>query len=541
VLDNGFVNLDDDLYVYANPVVGEGVTPAGIRWALTDRQTGNWHPLTWLSHMADVSLFGLDPGKHHGVSLLLHLGSVALFWRLLHASTGRLLPSLAAALLFGVHPLRVESVAWASERKDVLALFFGMATLLLWVGHARRPGLLRWGAAMATALLALLAKPLAVAVPLLLLLLDWWPLGRWRSAGDLPALAVEKIPLLLATAGVSLATLEAQAHVGAIGLGGRGHLAAKAAYALAALGTYLGETVFPRGLAVYHPLDPLPPWGAAAWGGAAAVLVTLLALRFRREAPALAAGWAWFLVALAPVSGLVKAGAQAHADRYTYLPHAGLLLAVAWTAADLTARRSRWRTAVAAVAAVAVFLLLARRQTILWRDSVSLFSHTVALTGPNWLARINLAEALLERDDPQGALPHYREAAALRPEDGGTRHKLAATLSALGRGEEAILQYREAVRLDPLDADALVNLGILLAGRGRLEEAVESYRRALAIRPDHALGHYNLGTDLTALGRLDEAEAHFRGALALWPGFPEAARGLERVVALRRARREAPR
>ncbi len=484
VRGNGFVSVDDDLYVYANPFVLGGLSRAGAAWALRSTHAANWHPLTWLSHMADVSLFGLDAGAHHLVSLALHIANALLLLLALRRLTGRLPESALVAALFALHPLRVESVAWAAERKDVLGALLSLLTLLAYVRYAARPGALRYLAVPALLLLSLAAKPMAVTLPLLLLVLDGWPLGRLQRM-PLRRLLLEKAPLFLLALASSWVTLAAARAGGALDLLGETPLALRLGVAIDAAAGYLALTLLPASLSVFYPfpVEPLPAWqvGASAAVPAAASLLALLQARRR---PWLAAGWLWYLAAIAPVSGLVHAGTQAMADRYTYLPLIGPVLALVWTAAAPVRRR---RAAPAALAGVAALLLLlaalSHRQTRLWKDGETLLRHAVAAVPENWPARFSLG----------------------------------VNLEAAGRVAAAAAEYREVLRIRPSYVPANTNLGRLLCLQGRVPEALPLLRTAVRAQPGNSMLHLNLGLALEWLGRQEEAAASYAEAARLDP------------------------
>jgi Flp pilus assembly protein TadD len=545
VAGNGFVNFDDDDYLLDNPRVREGLTWGGIRWALTATWSHNWHPLTWISHMADVSLFGLDPAGHHLVSAGVHAANAVLLFLLLALATGRVWPPALGAALFALHPLRVESVAWAAERKDVLSACLYLAAAAAHVRHARRPGGGRYAAVLLLFALALLAKPMAVTLPLALLLLDFWPLGRLGRPGDGGrlhpwALLAEKVPLLLLSAASALVTYLVQASTGALNLHLQQRLLARLRNGAVSAVHYLVHTVWPEGLAVFYPFrEEGGPWTSLA---ALALLagLTLAVLLARRRAPWAAFGWGWYLAAVLPVLGLVQVGGQAMADRYTYLPSAGLMSAAAWG----TARLLRGRRALVPILPAALLLLfllagLTRRQVAHWRDSVTLFGHAVAVTEGNWLAWSNLGHAFYSAGDNRRAVDAYQRAL----EDHGAyvqaRNNLALALVGLGRFPEALSQYREAVRLAPDYQPAHLNLGALLARLGSLEEALAEYREALRLDPGSAEAHNNLGTLLLRLSRTEEAEGHFRTALGLKEYYADARFNLGLALELRGRDREA--
>jgi tetratricopeptide (TPR) repeat protein len=494
-----FIDYDDPLYVTENARVRAGLTPDGARWAFTTTHAGNWHPLTWLSHMLDVQLFGLDAGRHHLAGAALHALNAALLLLVLAAATGALAPAALAAALFAVHPLRVPSVAWAAERKDVLSALFFLLALAAYLAHARRPGARRLAAAVALFALGLLAKPMLVTLPLLLLVLDAWPLGRARGAGGSgpgrtpwPALVLEKAPFFALAAASAVVTWLAQHRGGAIL---PIPLADRLANAPVAALAYLGSAAWPARLAFFYPF-PRAGVPAAAWTAALAALAGLgaLAWRQRRERPYLLAGWAWYLLALLPVIGLVHVGDHARADRYTYLPLIGPAFALCWLAATAARRRPRLRGALALVAVALLVALSAatRRELAYWKDGPTLFARALAVTTGNFVAHGNLGALLLRDGDVGAALPHLEE----------------------------------AVRLRPAYYEGLQNLAVARARTGRTREAVDLLQRALAVSPDQPVAHFNLGQLLASLGDREGARRHFQRALELRPGFAEAARAL---------------
>ena len=534
-----FIGGDDTRYITENPAVQGGLSAAGVRWAFTTLHASNWHPLTWLSHLLDVSLFGLDARGHHATSVLLHALNAALLFLALERLTGRRWPSAFVAALFGVHPLHVESVAWVAERKDVLAGLFFMLLLLAYERYSRRGGTVRYLAVLALFALGLAAKPMLVTVPLVLLLLDFWPLGRMRfkhagaaGAPPLTRLLAEKAPLLALAAASSAITILAQRSGGAlVGLANiRPGL--RVANGVVSAATYLVRAAWPADLAVFYPY---PEGGIPA---AQILLSTLLlaalslaAAASLRRRPYLAAGGCWFAGMLVPVLGLVQVGLQARADRYTYLPLIGIFIAAAWFATD-AGRFVRRAAPVAAAAAVIAATVLSTVQARYWRDGETLFRRAIAVTSGNWHAHNNLGEALARQGRREEALQHYREALRARPGTAIAVLNIGGTLLDLGRTAEAVDALREAVRLTPGDFQARSTLGQALFARGLLREAESSFREAVRLRPDFAEARVDLGAVLANSGRLAEAEGNFRDAVRLKPGLFVAHVDLARLLAL---------
>lgn len=566
---NDFINFDDPVYVTDNPVVGAGLTLPGLRWACTSvGYASNWHPLTWLSHMLDVSLFGMSPGKQHLMSLLYHLATTAAVFLALKGMTGVAWPSAFAAALFAIHPLHVESVAWIAERKDVLCALFWVLALSAYTSWVRRRTPLRQAAVVLCFALALLAKPVAMTLPFVLLLLDYWPFGRFRAdgaaapkhSGAVPAagrLLTEKVPFFALSVASGLVTLLAQRQGGAVSSLEEFPFMVRVDNAILAAVRYLGKTLWPEDLAVFYPHAGvrLPVWEVAG-AGAILIGISILALRWRRRCPSLGVGWFWYLVTLAPVLGLVHVGSQAMADRYTYLSLIGVFVAFSWGVRVLASRRSGGGIVVV-VAATALLVLaagVARRQVGYWEDSVSLYRHALEVTESNWLVNNNLGMAYLQLDDYNRALAHFTEALSISPSyeqarrnrdytlvlqrvaaagDAGVQGVVAAgrrlarerlalgnALGRQGRLDEAAQRFREAVDLDPGLAEAFNNLGGALLSQGRLEESARSFEKAVALEPGNAAVHFNLGVVLEALGKTAEAGRQYREASNLKPGEP---------------------
>jgi protein O-mannosyl-transferase len=523
----GFVDFDDNLYVYENAKVAGGLSLKGLVWVFTHADCLLYHPLTMLSLMADYQLYGLHPGGYHLTNILLHTASVILLFLILRRMTGAMWRSAFVGAVFAIHPLRVESVAWVAERKDVLGTFFFMLTLGAYVRYVRKPeSLARYFMAAAAFVMALLSKPTVVTLPFVLLLLDYWPLQRTESR-KLSGLILEKIPLLVLSAAVCVATIFAAGQ----GIPDRAHvsMASHIGNALVSYVVYLRQMVWPEGLAVFYPRLAK---GNSIWTIAASCLVLTLitgaAWAFRRERRWLLAGWLWYLGMLAPMIGIVQAGAFAHADRMTYLPQIGIYVAVTWWVAEW--RLGRVACACLMIGVLAALMVSARQQTAYWQNSETLWTHTLACTTNNYMAQCNLANNLREQGNADEVIPHYLEAVQIEPDYAPARYNLGNALFDKGRLDEAIARYREALELRPRYAEARNNLGTALLQMGRVDEAIVEYQKAVQIKPLFLDAHYNLGVALDSTGRVDEAISHFRKALEIKPGYDKALDKLEQAL-----------
>lgn len=529
-----FISIDDPLYVTGNTIVSAGLTATGLGWALTTFHAANWHPLTWISHMVDVELFGLVPGGHHLVSVLLHALSAALLFRVLWGMTGSVGRSAAAATLFGIHPLRVESVAWIAERKDVLSSLFWILALLAYLRWVQLPSRRRYLGALAAFALGLLSKPMIITLPFVLLLLDFWPLNRLRLSArgcaspcaspgvPLSRLILEKVPFLLLAGASAMVTFVAQQGGGAVGSVADYPLPLRVGNALIAYVRYLQMTLWPRGLAMLYlyPEHGLP---TAEWLFAGVLLgvLTGYCAWFAARRPALAVGWFWYLGTLVPVIGLVQAGLQSRADRYTYIPHVGLFLAGAWGVRALPrAWPVGWKRALAGGAAVVLLALTlaTRTQLAAWKTNKSLFEHAVSVNPDNWVVRTEFGLILAEEGQLLEGIEHYRAALRANPDYRLTHFNLGVALNALGRVEEAVQAYATALRLSPSFAEAHHNLGVIELQQGRLAEAYAHFDAAARAQPGYADAHHSLGAVLLQQGNDREALKHLEQAFQLEPG-----------------------
>jgi protein O-mannosyl-transferase len=564
-----FVNFDDDRYVTENPHIHRGLTWETVTWAFAATEQGNWHPLTWLSHALDYELFHQNATGHHFTNLLIHAANVVLLFLFLIYATGRVGPSVFVAALFALHPINVESVAWVAERKNVLSTFFFFAALIAYPWYARKPGWRRYLAFAGLFALGLMSKPMVITLPFVLLLLDYWPLGRIQGgpAGTpripqarLSKLLAEKLPVLVLSAASARITMQAQQAGGAVRSVAQFSLGVRVENAVVAYATYLWKMVWPSHLA---PLYPHPGDSLAAWQVAISVIlllgVTWAVLRFRSKRYFLT-GWLWFLGTLVPVLGLVQVGDQAMADRYAYIPLVGIFVMIAWGAADLAdARQIGLGARIIPAACVLLALSVATyRQLGYWSSNYDLWTHTLAVTPRNFVAENNLGGALLLLGKPDEAYSHFEAAAEINPGDPMSHSNLGAYLQEHGKLSEAMVQYDRAIsltsdagllaatyanlgaayrklgedekardsydhalRLNPNQFNAYLGLGQLAEKRSQLDDAIYNYSKSVELRPTDT-GFVFLGRALESAGRRQEALAAYETALKLSPQSPEA-------------------
>jgi Flp pilus assembly protein TadD len=546
-----FVNFDDPTYVMQNRHVQAGLTSESIRWAFMTFDCGNWHPLTWLSLDLDSNLHGgLNAGGFHLTNVVLHTVNVLLLFLVLGSMTGQIWRSAMVAALFALHPLHVESVAWVSERKDVLSTLFGMLTLATYLWYVRRPGIGRYGLVVLACGLGLLAKPMLMTLPFVLLLLDYWPLrrvasGEWRVARKavasgqslvareeatpssiatshrpLATLVLEKLPLFALALSSCMITFVAQSHVEAVAPFEAFPLTSRICNALLAYTSYLGKMFWPQHLAVLYPHPGASVSIALALGaGTLLVAITVLVLGPGRRWPYLPVGWLWYLGTLVPVIGLVQVGAQGMADRYTYLPLIGVFLMLTWGVADLA---TAWRMphqylAVFGAAVVSACAVLTWIQVGYWSSSLHLWERAAEVVPNSIVAHMNAGTCYYDQRRFSDARKEFEKAAALDPKRAEPHVNLGNVLADLDLLEGAVTEYRKAIDLDPERALPHTNLGKLLAQRGHWREALTEYHSAIELDPSDAAPHDNLGTLLWQLGRLDEAAAEYRRAIELDP------------------------
>lgn len=518
-----FVNYDDDLYVTNRPEVQAGLSWEGVRWAFTTRESCNWHPITWLSHMLDCELFGLDAGIQHVVNLLLHTLNAILLFLTFQRMTGKLWRSGFVAALFALHPLHVESVAWVSERKDVLSTSFGLLALWSYSGYVKQPVRRRYVGSLVFFALSLLAKPMLVTLPFVMLLLDYWPLRRsgWMS------LVREKLPFFGLTVVSSVITFWAQHTGGVVVSIDRLPVWVRLCNAVVAYVWYAAKAIWPSNLALLYPYASAHLTWQASAAAVLVIMVTALVWRASSSHPHLLVGWLWYVGTLVPVIGLVQVGLQSVADRYSYIPLTGLFVMASWAVPEsLCAGRWRQVLGLGASALIGVFAMVTWVQVGVWQDSISLFRHALRVTKPTELIHANLGMALFHAGQHEQGIAHLEESLRLNPQYATAHNNLGVAYAKLGRADEALAQYREAVRFGPQQASNHNNLGVALVRSGNPTEGILHFRAAVRLRPSFAEAHNNLGAALMDQGHLHEALAEYIEAIRLKPGYAEAHKNL---------------
>ena len=556
VQHNDFINLDDNLYITDNPYIKKGWTTDNFLWAFTKVHAGHWHPMTWLSHMLDVELFGLHPGRHHFVSLIFHIINSLLLFILFQKMTGEVWKSALIAGLFALHPLRVESIAWAAERKDVLSAFFFFLTIYTYLHYFEKIQFRRYLLTLLSFAMALMSKPMAVTLPFVLLLLDYWPLGRFQSGDQerrhpMIQLTLEKIPLFLFTFVMSIFTFMSHLQSGAVTPFDKLPLSIRIGNALIYYLRYIWKMLCPNALAVFypHPIH-LPLWEVI---GAILliIIITIVVIAVRREHPYLAVGWFWYLGTLIPVIGLTQAGTQAMADRFTYIPMVGLSLMISFGIPNIF-MRWRFTRIILIPSGIFIFLILAILSSIQvgrWQNSVTLFTHTLNVTSNNYLIHNNLGVTLMRQGKYPEALFHLKKAIEIKPKYADAYHNLGTLLFLQGNGKEALnhfalaLEYNpekaethssiggilakqekfkealfhfsEAVRINKADGEAHYNLGTILLQQGKTQEGVYSLNQSLETLPENPKTHHNLGLAFESMGELEKAVEHYRKSLRI--------------------------
>ncbi len=534
----GFVNYDDPVYITANSHVQSGLTWESICWAFANLEAGFWHPLTWLSLLLDFQLFGQHPGGYHLTSLLLHAANTVLLFLVFQRLTGAVWRSAFVAALFALHPLHVESVAWVSERKGVLSTFFWMVSLLVYVRYVQQSQVqnprakVYYCLALLFFAFALMSKTVVVSLPLVFLLLDWWPLKRLQRT-TIRRLIWEKVPFLAAGLVAGLLTIQAERGMGALSTESQLPVWYSLANSIVSYAYYVGQTAWPVGLAIPYS----SAGGFSFWPVAGAVLLSLIAsvysFQSSAQRPYLAFGWLWYVLTLLPVIGLIQIGDHTRADRYTYLPLIGIFTLVTWGTHDLT---KRWRhqgitLAAGALVVTATCVVLTRQQIAYWKDSETLFQHAIAVTTDNYVAENNLGIALAGNGQWDEAMAHYQRALQHAPGYVEAENNLGRAFLQKGQVDEAIPYFESALRFKPSHADAWNNLGVALAQKGQVDESITHFKEALRLRPSFAEAEYDLATALLQKGQVDEAILHFENALKVQPDYADAHHNLGNALA----------
>jgi tetratricopeptide (TPR) repeat protein len=530
VIHYDFVSLDDTVYVTANRHVKSGISPEGFLWSFRTTDCGNWHPLTWLSHMVDVESYGLHAGSHHLTNVLFHTVNTLLLFFLLRSMTGALWSSVFVAAFFALHPLHVESVAWISERKDVLSTFFGLLTLISYMRYTQQRSRSGYMLVLLFFMLGLMVKPMLVTLPFVLLLLDYWPLGRIKISSTFRlqssdqqfsvfSLLSEKIPFFLFTAASCVVTYYAQQSGGAVMTFDTLPLGLRVSNAVVSYVAYIGKAFWPVHLAIFYPYpDSYAVWKIAA----AAVLLTgvfiLVIMQIRRR-PYMAVGWLWYFGTLVPVIGLVQVGNQALADRYTYIPLIGLFILIAWGATDIF---GRWRinrifSAVTAVILILALSAVSNMQVRHWANNITLFSHAVKVTRNNYLAHLSLGKALYDAGRDRQARQHYTDALRINPNSTHAHVNIGSGLLAQGKIGEAMDHFNKAVQLNPDFAEAHNNLGLALVRIGKIENSIPHFRQALKINPEFTNAMINLNVATAINDKINRAVRCMRASLRIDP------------------------
>ena len=530
-----YINFDDPEYVANNLVVKQGISKETITWAFKTTKTANWHPLTWISYLLDVHFFGSTPGLHHLINLLLHATNAVLLFIVFRRMTAGVWSSAIVAALFAIHPLHVESVVWISERKDVLSTLFWILVMWCYTGYAIHKDIKRYLAALVFFSLGLMAKPMLVTLPCILLLLDYWPLDRlhlFREKTDSNKISLshvlpliwEKIPFFVITMASSIVTFIVQKSEGAVKSLDLIPLNLRLANAVDSYISYLKNMIWPYPLAVFYPYPAYYPWWQTI--GSLLLLIAMFYLAFRnmKRHPYLLVGWLWYVGSLVPVIGIVQVGSQAMADRYTYVPAIGIFVIFVWGIHELL---QHWHIHKAGIVTATLLLFAALIpatwvQTTHWKDSTTLFRHAIAVTTDNYLAHSNLAGTYAQNRQFDKAIEHYFEALRVKPDYAMAHNNLGLALVHKGRYSDAIEHYAEALRLNPDYPEAHNNFGIALAQQGSWNEAINHYRKAIQLRPHYAQAHSNLATVLVKEERMNEAISHYSEAVNSDPYFETA-------------------
>lgn len=523
VVSLDFVTFDDPQYILDNPQVNQGLTWSGAKWAFTTGHASNWHPVTWLSHMLDVELFGLNAGMHHAMNLLIHIINTLLLFMFLQRITGATGRSALVAALFSLHPLHVESVVWISERKDVLSTLFFILTLWAYSAYVNKPALSRYLAVFVLLALGLMSKPMLVTTPFVLLLLDIWPLQRFKLSSPERSIALglirEKLPLFALIITSSVITYLVQHEGGAVNSLSQAAIGDRITNVLVAYIAYMQNMAWPTGLAVLYPIPKTIPLWQPLGALVLLCLFSFAVLKFARRFPYLPVGWFWYLGTLVPVIGMVQVGTHAMADRYTYIPLIGLFFIIAWGGYDLLVRGSSKRVPVTIIVSLGLIGLGTATwvQVQHWSDAKTLWTRALNVTSGNFRAHASYGSLLAEEGRQKEAVVQFTAAVKIQPNYAEAHNKLGVAFAAMGRHEEAVLHYREALKYRPDMGMANTNLGNALVKEGHIEEALTYYDKALQQNRNDPLALNSLGSALDDLGRVDEAIDLYRKALDINP------------------------
>jgi Flp pilus assembly protein TadD len=515
----GFVNFDDSRYVYENQQVKRGLTWSGVEWAFTTGHAANWHPITWLSHMLDVQLFGLNPGASHYANLTLHVINTLLLYGLLYVLTGASGRSAMVAALFAIHPLHVESVVWISERKDVLSTFFFLMTLFAYTRYTRSPGIGNYVVVLVMMAFGLMTKPMLVTLPFVLLLLDLWPLNRINATNWtwslVNRLVVEKIPFFLLVLISSFITFQVQKEGGAVVSLDNASLILRLSNSMYSYNAYVGKMFWPVELAVLYPYPESIPFSKAFFSGLLLLFMSLAVILGFRRYPYLSIGWFWFLGVTVPVIGIVQVGSQSMADRYTYIPLIGLFVIIIWGGHDLFGGKSAKRVPLVTLCSVMLVALgvMGWMQTQHWESSETLWRHALAVTSGNFRAHNKLGMLLADKGHQLEAAQHYKKALRIKPHFAFAHNNLGNSLAALGRLNEAEISYRQALAYDSNSAPAHNGLGSVLDDMDEVDQAIIEYNESLKLDPEYAAAYNNLAAAMAKQGRVDDAIAEMQRAL----------------------------
>ncbi len=564
ILGNGFINFDDDQCITENNHIKSGINSESIKWAFSTVDVYYWQPLTWLSHMLDWSLFKENAGGHHLISLLLHIGSILLLFFFLNRTTKNLWSSAFVAAVFALHPLRVESVAWAAERKDVLSMFFGLASIYAYACYAENFKISQYIICLILFALSLMAKPMLVTLPFVLLLLDYWPLGRWQktlttvkvpiatsertkkkkakkrkadsinekktfipptsSSQIIRSLVWEKAPFVFLTIISSIVTIWGQNKFGVVISMENLPFSTRIQNAVISYVSYLGKTFWPIDLAVFYPYKyPFPLWQILL-SCLILIVITIVVIYAIKKLPFLFVGWFWYLGTLIPVIGLMQVTSQAMADRFTYLPSIGIAIMLAWGIPLLFQREDMSRNILfpAGVAVLAILAVVTWQQCGYWKNDTTLFSHALQVTKNNYLAHNSLGNDLLKEGKSEEAINHYNEAIRLKPSYPYAYYGRGNVYSKLGQYQQAIEDYNEAIRLKPDFAYAYYNRGIVYSELGQYQQAIEDYNEAIYLKPDYAKAYYARGLACGKIGQYQLAIENFNEAIRLKPNEADA-------------------